>query len=208
MAILKDDGKISGHIGGHIFQPVAGMQVVRAMPGQYHDRKSPEQLKQRSGMNNIIATYRLLKKAMLGCFESDYNAYGPFRHHNLLQEPVELSRDMYSRGASLIAPYIVADGSLSSLSVTVDGEGIASCQLKKAEWKNGDTLRCIIMQQTEHSQLHIPVAKVTVTDRIVNTPKDEVITSEPLHNAAIAWIHLRETKKKHLSSRQRLVMIP
>ena len=49
------DGLKRGHIGGMVYRVVNGKQVIQEMPSSYRDRKSEKQLRQRSGMKNIVA---------------------------------------------------------------------------------------------------------------------------------------------------------
>ena len=40
MAIVNDNGFLSGHIGEMVFRELGSKQIVQSMPAQYHDANS------------------------------------------------------------------------------------------------------------------------------------------------------------------------
>ena len=118
MSIVKNPPKRSGHIGNEVFRDLGDRVVMQAMPSCYTDKKSEAQLKQRSGMKNILAMYRKVKEAVSGCFEERHGKqrdYNCFVSHNLLQSPVPMSKKEYRNGETILAPYVISSGSLPSL---------------------------------------------------------------------------------------------
>ena len=95
------DGLKRGHIGGMVYRVVNGKQVIQEMPSSYRDRKSEKQLRQRSGMKNIVAAYRLVSKAIQECFEDAEGTKRPyhrFLYHNLLLDPVAMTANTIETG--------------------------------------------------------------------------------------------------------------
>ena len=209
MAIVNDNGFLSGHIGQIVYRELNGLQVAQAMPSQYHDAKSAAQLKQRSGMRNILATYRLLKAAIKEQFEeatSMKRPYNCFVHHNLLLPAVELSKKDYDTKLGLPAPYIVSHGSLPPLDIQVNTDTI-QFQMKYEEWKELDILRLIKIESTEPSADTPAHLKADVQDTIINNVEDKMIVSTPLLHGAYTFVHLRQTRKGFLVSTQHLFLL-
>lgn len=117
MAILFDEKSIKlGHVDGCVFRRMNGKIVMQSMPSQYRDANSPAQQKQRSGMCNILAYYRLLKNIIHGQFaEVGGRTYNNFVSSNLKLDAVELSKEDYKRGYCILAPYIISKGTLPPL---------------------------------------------------------------------------------------------
>ena len=209
MAKVNDNGFISGHIGPIVYRELNGIQVAQAMPSQYHDAKSEAQLKQRSGMRNILATYRLLKGAIKEQFEeatSMKRPYNCFVHHNLLLPAVELSKKDYDMRLGLLAPYIVSHGSLPPLDIQVNADTI-QFQMKYEEWETLDILRLIMIESTEPSADKPTHLKAVVQDTIINKVEDKMIVSDTLPHGAYTFVHLRQTRKGFLVSTQHLSLL-
>ena len=60
MAIYKN-GDYSGSIGGVVYQNSMGKRIAREKPAHYHDRKSPEQVEQRSKLKRVTELYGKFK---------------------------------------------------------------------------------------------------------------------------------------------------
>lgn len=209
MAKVNDNGFLSGHIGSIVYRELNGIQVAQAMPSQYHDAKSEAQLKQRSGMRNILATYRLLKGAIKEQFEeatSMKRPYNCFIHHNLLLPAVELSKKDYDMRLGLLAPYIVSHGSLPPLNIQVNTDTI-QFQMKYEEWKELDILRLIMLESTEPSADKPTHLKAVVQDTFINKVEDKMIVSDALPHGAYTFVHLRQTRKGFLVSTQHLFLL-
>lgn len=209
MAKVNDNGFLSGHIGSIVYRELNGMQVAQAMPSQYHDAKSEAQLKQRSGMRNILATYRLLKGSIKEQFEeatSMKRPYNCFIHHNLLLPAVELSKKDYDMRLGLLAPYIVSHGSLPPLNIQVNTDTI-QFQMKYEEWKELDILRLIMLESTEPSADKPTHLKAVVQDTFINKVEDKMIVSDSLPHGAYTFVHLRQTRKGFLVSTQHLSLL-
>lgn len=209
MAKVNDNGFLSGHIGQIVYRELNGMQVAQAMPSQYHDAKSEAQLKQRSGMRNILATYRLLKAAIKEQFEeatSMKRPYNCFVHHNLLLPAIELSKKDYDMRLGLLAPYIVSHGSLPPLDIQVNTDTI-QFQMKSEEWKELDILRLIMLERTGPSADTPTHLKAVVQDTFINKVEDKMIVSDTLPHGAYTFVHLRQTRKGFLVSTQHLSIL-
>ena len=209
MAKVNDNGFLSGHIGQIVYRELNGMQVAQAMPSQYHDAKSEAQLKQRSGMRNILATYRLLKAAIKEQFEeatSMKRPYNCFVHHNLLLPAIELSKKDYDMRLGLLAPYIVSHGSLPPLDIG-DNNDTIQFQMKAEDWKPLDVLRLIRIESKESSADTPTHLKAMVQDTIINKVEDKIIVSTPLPHGAYTFVHLRQTRKGFIVSTQHLSLL-
>lgn len=209
MAIVNDNGFLSGHIGEMVFRELNSKQVVQSKPTQYHDANSQAQQKQRSGMRNILAFYRLLKGAVKTQFEeadSLNRPYNRFVHYNLLLPAVDLSKQDYSKRLCIPAPYIVSHGSLPSLEVC-SGTNCIQFQMKQEEWKPGDTLRLIKVEHQETTSDIPACLKASFSDESINIVEDKLISSGPLSHGAYAYIHIRDTRKGLLVSTQQLILL-
>lgn len=182
MAIVKN-GDFSGSIGGYVYQNSMGQLIIREKPAHYHDRKSPEQVKQRSKLKRVTELYGLLKHAVAECFETKDTPtrdYDRFKKLNMNSEDI-----------------IVSEGSLPTLNCRWE-DGVLSFEMIKNDWKPLDTLRLISMHD----------GYATHTDTIINTPKDRIFSSQPLPEGLHAFVHLRHHKNKRVVSSQHLKKYP
>ena len=177
---------------------------MQAMPSCYTDKKSEAQLKQRSGMKNILAMYRKVKEAVSGCFEERHGKqrdYNCFVSHNLLQSPVPMSKQEFKNGETILAPYVISSGSLPSLDYEWKN-GRLSFLMKGDEWKEGDILRFVAVN-LKGTQ----VLPAKVTDEVISSPCNKIIETEELEPGAYGWIHIRKSRNKNYISRQTLFLV-
>ena len=182
MAIVKN-GDLNGKIGGVIYQNSMGKLIAREKPAHYHDRKSPEQIEQRSKLKRVTDLYGLLKHAIAECFETQKNPtrdYDRFKKLNMNSEDI-----------------IVSEGSLPPLECKRE-DGVLSFKLIKNDWKPLDTLRLIGIHN----------GHVTRMDTIINMPKECTYSSQPLPEGLYAFVHLRQEKSKRMASSQHLKEYP
>ncbi|MCQ2239842.1 MAG: hypothetical protein MJZ73_11500 [Bacteroidaceae bacterium] len=209
MSKINKNGFLSGHTGDLVHREVKGKQIVQAMPSHYHDANTASQQKQRSGMRNIMAFYRLLKEAIKEQFEEATplrRAYNCFIHHNLLQPSVALKKQDFEQGLCLLAPYAVSHGSLPSLDVEAV-EGCVQFQMKSEEWKSGDILRWIQIVPAPADDNSPTFMTASFRDEIINNPEDKSIKTESLAHGAYSFIHMRDMKDKKWVSSQQLIII-
>lgn len=109
-------GKITGKVGNLVFTQVAGVgTVAREYVAAPSNPQTPEQQAQRTKLANLVNFYRAFNGVLKGAFEtkkasqSDYNA---FVGKNLAANPIALTKTEASLGAVVVAPYIIAEGSL------------------------------------------------------------------------------------------------
>ena len=182
MAIYKN-GDYSGSIGGVVYQNSMGKRIAREKPAHYHDRKSPEQVEQRSKLKRVTELYGKFKHVVTGCFETQKEPtrdYDRFKKLNMNSDNI-----------------IVSEGSLPPLECKWE-DGVISFEMIKNDWKPLDTLRLISMHD----------GYATHTDTIINTPKDCIFSSQPLPEGLHAFVHLRHHKNKRVVSSQHLKKYP
>lgn len=209
MSKINKNGFLSGHTGDLVYREVKGRQIIQAMPSHYRDANTVSQQKQRSGMRNIMAFYRLLKEAIKEQFEEATplkRAYNCFIHHNLLQPSVTLKKQDFEQGLCLLAPYTISHGSLPPLEVEAV-DGCVQFQMRSEEWKSGDILRWIQVVPVSADDNSPTFMSVSSRDEIINNPEDKFIKTEIFAHGAYSFIHIRYTKKNKLVSSQQLIII-
>lgn len=210
MAILLDEKTIKlGHIDGFVFRKVNGKIVTQSMPSQYTDANSPAQQKQRSGMRNILAFYRLklLRELIKEQFkEVDGRAYNNFVSRNLKLEAVELSEKDYKNDRCILAPYIISEGTLPPLNQRV----VDSClqvKINGKEWKRSDILRLIRIEGSESSGNAPMHAIGKFEEKTIYKPVDQTITTPSLPHGAYAFVHVRYRSHDNLKVSTEHLMI-
>ncbi len=116
----EKDNKIVGKVGNLVYLARNGKQIVRSAPSKMTNPRTALQMQQRLKWNNALAVYKSLQPHLKGCFETksggqtDYNC---FMGLNLNVQPVYLTKEMSVQGAAIVAPYIVSQGVLPSITV-------------------------------------------------------------------------------------------
>ena len=210
MSKIKENGILSGHTGRFVYRELNGKQVVQSMPSHYRDANTDAQKKQRSGMRNILAYYRLLKDVIVEQFEDSSGVrnspYHSFVHHNILLSPVELPQSDYNKGLSVLAPYIISFGSLPPLEVAVEDNSLRFC-MKSEEWEKGDILRLIKVECPAPDNNTPSSLDATYVDEVINEPENKLIMTSRLSHGAYAYVHIRNAVSRSLVSSQRLLLI-
>ncbi|MGN1228313.1 MAG: hypothetical protein ACI4T5_01485 [Prevotella sp.] len=182
MAIYKN-GDYSGSIGGVVYQNSMGKKIAREKPAHYHDRKSPEQIEQRSKLKRVTELYAQFKHAVAGCFESreiPTRDYDRFKKLNMNSDTI-----------------IVSEGSLPPLECKWE-DRVLSFEMIKNDWQPLDILRLISLDG----------GSVKCIDTIINTPENCIYRSQQLAEGLHAFVHLRERKSKRMASSQHLTKYP
>ena len=207
MSKIKENGILSGHTGRFVYRELNGKQVVQSMPSHYRDANTDAQKKQRSGMRNILAYYRLLKDVIVEQFEDSSSVrkspYHSFVHHNILLSPVELPQSDYNKGLSVLAPYIISFGSLPPLEVVVEDNSLRFC-MKSEEV---DVLRLIKVEGPATDNNTPSSLDATYVDEVINEPENKLIMTSRLSHGAYAYVHIRNAVSRSLVSSQRLLLI-
>lgn len=210
MAIIDDSKGIkTGHADGFVFRKVNGKMVAQAMPSQYNDAKSPAQQKQRSGMRNLLAFYRVAADAIRLQFNDEKGhgrPYNLFVGMNLKMPAVELPDAEYRLGNCILAPYIISYGKLTPLEPEVV-DGCLRVEVNPESWRNGDILR-LVGVESKGTEDGVPTRlSLRCEDLNIDRSPENVFTSEPLPHGAYTFVHIRRIGKKYQSSTQQLIII-
>lgn len=210
MANSINDGLKRGHIGGMVFRVVNGKQVIQGMPSHYRDRKSKKQLKQRSGMKNIVAAYRLMGKCIQECFEDAEGTKRPyhrFLYHNLLRTPVAMTADTTEMGRWVPTDYVVSYGSLHELLPEVRERGVLFVPINSNDWAQGDTLRVIKIFLDKRHDDGTMSTSIDMEDIHYQSGFDHEIDISAPNLIAVACIHKRQIGTKWKCSTQCLILL-
>lgn len=178
MAILKPDGTLSGRIGNVVFQYQKGKQTMRQRPASYRDKMTDVQIMQRQKMKEAQRLYRLLKDVAKGCFE--------FKKVNQRDCDCFMSANILDLGT-------VSQGTLPPLEYHFSEGQLVLC-LKPEEWKKGDVLRFVGIEDGE----------VKTTDKTAEFPMQSTITVDVVEGGQYCWIHIRHDRKYTHVSTQKL----
>lgn len=130
MAKVKSSGlrNYVGRLGGSVYYMLKGQNIAREKAPEVSNPRTATQMRQRMQWANIVAMYKCLqpylgKKAFQNkpATWSDYNA---FMSANLGATPVYLTKDMVQNGHALLAPYKVTEGSLPTIGLAYNADGI------------------------------------------------------------------------------------
>lgn len=210
MAIIDDSmGIKTGHADGFVFRKVNGKIVAQAMPSRYKDAKSPAQQKQRSGMRNLLAFYRVVADAIRLQFNDEKghgSPYNLFVGKNLKMSAVELPEEDYKKGNCILAPYIISYGRLTPLEPEVI-DGCLSVYVDPEKWRKGDILR-LVGVESQGTEDGVPTRlTLRCEDLNIDRRPETTFTTQPLPHGAYAFVHIRRIGKKYQSSTQQLIII-
>lgn len=130
MAKVKSSGlrNYVGRLGGSVYYMLKGQNIAREKAPEVSNPRTATQMRQRMQWANLVAMYKCLqpylgKKAFQDkpARWSDYNA---FMSANLGSIPVYLTKDMVQNGHALLAPYKVTEGSLPTIGLAYNADGI------------------------------------------------------------------------------------
>lgn len=130
MAKVKSSGlrNYVGRLGGSVYYMLKGQNIAREKAPEVSNPRTATQMRQRMQWANLVAMYKCLqpylgKKAFQEkpATWSDYNA---FMSANLGSTPVYLTKDMVQNGHAILAPYKVTEGSLPTIGLAYNKDGI------------------------------------------------------------------------------------
>lgn len=130
MAKVKSSGlrNYVGRLGGSVYYILKGQNIAREKAPEVSNPRTATQMRQRMQWANLVAMYKCLqpylgKKSFQNKLAtwSDYNA---FMSANLGATPVYLTKDMVQDGHALLAPYKVTEGSLPTIGLAYNADGI------------------------------------------------------------------------------------
>lgn len=108
-------------LAGAVWYQRKGETVVRELAPAVSNPQTDKQMQQRAMLANLVGMYRANQFWLnFGSFESkktSWSDYNAFVSANSKVKPVFLTQGMVSNGAAIVLPYIVAKGSLPSVSV-------------------------------------------------------------------------------------------
>lgn len=156
--------KVSGKVGDLVYRVQNGQQVIAAYNPHVKNPQTALQMQQRTKWLNVLAMYKVMKPYLKGAFEnkpSGQNDYNRFMGINLQADPVYLTRAQFVDGGAIIAPYLIAQGSLPAITLTGSttdivanftdaatvAEASASILSGDARFKQGDALSFFVVAQ-------------------------------------------------------------
>lgn len=167
--------KVSGKVGDLVYRVQNGQQVIAAYNPHVKNPQTALQMQQRTKWLNVLAMYKVMKPYLKGAFEnksSGQNDYNRFMGINLQTAPVYLTRAQFMEGGAIIAPYLIAQGSLPAITLTGSTTDIvasftgaatvaevsASILSGDARFKQGDALSFFVVAQSVSAE-DTPVAQ-------------------------------------------------
>ena len=188
-------GKVSGKNANTIYYEVNGVTFGRSKPSKMGNPKTEAQMKQRIKMNNILNMYKYIKGYLQQNFEGiigNKNASSFFRSYNLMKTPVWLTKGQKESYKFVVAPYVVAQGRITSVNYEFrDGAFVSDINVGDLEindeteesvlssiicgnnegWTNNDSLQVILLRQKRTASLDEEIAHPTCYSIIVSLDK-------------------------------------
>ena len=185
-------GIIKGKAGNMSYFEVNGETIGRSFHTSIKNPKTEAQMKQRIKMNNILNTYKYIKGYLQQNFEGiigNKNASSFFRSYNLMKTPVWLTKAQKESYKFVLAPYVVAQGRITSVNYEFrDGVFISDINVGDLEindqteesilssiicgnnegWTNNDSLQVILLRQKRVAALDEEIAHPTCCSFVVN----------------------------------------
>ena len=185
-------GIIKGKAGNMSYFEVNGETIGRSFHTSIKNPKTEAQMKQRIKMNNILNTYKYIKGYLQQNFEGiigNKNASSFFRSYNLMKTPVWLTKAQKESFKFVLAPYVVAQGRITSVNYEFrDGVFISDINVGDLEindqteesilssiicgnnegWTNNDTLQVILLRQKRVAALDEEIAHPTCCSIVVS----------------------------------------
>lgn len=125
--------KLSGQVGEYVFtQTKHGTVVYEAPTKKSEPRRSYLQMSTRTQWSNLGATYKLFDDMLKHGFEEvpmNQTSYNAFVAANLGKVKVYITKDMRKKGACILAPYDITEGSLSGIGLGLNGSGVVVSRL-------------------------------------------------------------------------------
>ena len=185
-------GKISGRAGNMRIYELNGETIGATIPDKVGNPKTEAQMKQRIKMNNILNTYKYIKGYLQQNFEGiigNKNASSFFRSYNLMKTPVWLTKAQKESFKFVLAPYVVAQGRITSVNYEFrDGAFVSDINVGDLEindqteerilssvicrnnegWTNNDSLQVILLRQKRVAALNEEIAHPTCCSIVVS----------------------------------------
>lgn len=114
-------GYARGKVGSLVFARRLGQQITRAYNAKPKDAATKSQVEQRVRIANVVAMYRSIKSLANHSFEGamgGQTSYNLFVQANLTNNNVVLTKEAAALGACVVAPYLVARGTMPSVIVS------------------------------------------------------------------------------------------
>lgn len=114
-------GYARGKVGSLVFARRLGQQITRAYNAKPKDAATKSQVEQRVRIANVVAMYRAIKSLANHSFEGamgGQTSYNLFVQANLTNNNVVLTKEAAALGACVVAPYLVARGTMPSVIVS------------------------------------------------------------------------------------------
>ena len=185
-------GIIKGKAGNMSYFEVNGETIGRSFHTSIKNPKTEAQMKQRIKMNNILNMYKYIKGYLQQNFEGiigNKNASSFFRSYNLMKTPVWLTKAQKESFKFVLAPYVVAQGRITSVNYEFrDGVFVSDINVGDQEindqteenilssvicrnnegWTNNDSLQVILLRQKRVAALDEEIAHPTCCSFVVS----------------------------------------
>ena len=185
-------GIIKGKAGNMSYFEVNGETIGRSFHTSIKNPKTEAQMKQRIKMNNILNTYKYIRGYLQQNFEGIIGNKNPssfFRSYNPMKTPVWLTKAQKESFKFVLAPYVVAQGRITSVNYEFrDGVFISDINVGDLEindqteesilssiicgnnegWTNNDTLQVILLRQKRVAALDEEIAHPTCCSIVVS----------------------------------------
>ena len=185
-------GIIKGKADNMSYFEVNGETIGRSFHTSIKNPKTEAQMKQRIKMNNILNMYKYIKGYLQQNFEGiigNKNASSFFRSYNLMKTPVWLTKAQKESYKFVLAPYVVAQGRITSVNYEFrDGVFVSDINVGDLEindqteesilssvicrnnegWTNNDSLQVILLRQKRVAALDEEIAHPTCCSFVVS----------------------------------------
>lgn len=193
--------KLSGKVGDIVYRIRNGEQVVAAYNPRVSNPRTEAQMQQRTKWLNVLAMYRVLAPYIRDGFENKQEGrtdYNRFMSVNLQAEPVYITREQFDNGGSVIAPYLITQGSLIPIEMTENVTDLAasfttddtvaqvSADLlrQNSRLRHGDALAFFVVVQARVE--NTPVARVHALKLTLDLMDDTPLSALNSSNISIA----------------------
>ncbi|MBQ4449798.1 MAG: hypothetical protein II900_05145 [Prevotella sp.] len=210
--VTSSVGSIKGKAGNMSYFEINGVTIGRAYHTSIKNPKTKKQMEQRIKMNNILNTYKYIKRYLQQNFEGiigNKNASSFFRSYNLMKTPVWLTKAQKESFKFVLAPYVVAQGRINSVGyefkngVFVSDINVGDLEINDETeesilssiicdsnegWTNNDTLQIILLKQkrirTSDEEIELPKCNsyVVTLDKASRTKIGDIPVLESLSN--------------------------
>ena len=192
--------KLRGKVGDLVYRVRDGEQVVSAYNPQVRNPRTELQMLQRTKWLNVLGMYKVMQPYLKEGFENKQEGrtdYNRFMSLNLQAEPVYITREQFDNGGSVIAPYIITQGSLPPIEMTEnvtdiaagfsasDTVGAVSEDLlrRNPRLRQGDALAFFVVVQTKVE--NTPVARVHTLKLTLDLMNDSLLSALTDSNISI-----------------------